>query len=687
MSPTLPNEIYQKIKIKLNEIHTRLAKQEKEHLVAQIQFLNSIQKEIDSKLDSFNQNAEWDTFTIAFYGETNAGKSTLIEALRIYFKEKTKMDSWNEFKNIHEIFLKEKENLKQSMLEQEEDIERLSRHIAEQIEQEVQNRKSFWYRLISFFKSRTPAIQIKKFEKELDDKKSLYVKTQKNFEALLNNQDNDRLLNLSDGVIIGDGRSDFTRKTTSYAFNINNQNFQILDVAGIEGDESQVIDSIDSATKKAHCVFYITRSPTPPQKGDDGKEGTLEKIKKHLGAQSEVYAIFNKSITNPRQLEQALINEGERQSLQVLDEKMCEALGEHYIGRKNLCAKVAFLALAECLFDEKTKQEREKFLSKYDSETLLQKSGFSDFADFIARSLIKNTQAKIKKSHYKKASEILCEFQTLLTEVSRKFQDLLSDAQNEVDNTKNNLERIKIQNLKIISNKIDKYIEKFKINVRIDTYDFIDSDVSDKEFEETFKIIIRQEQKILENNLILDDEFKKLQEDIKEELENLKRRISYAIQDFNHNLKIDFEHNISMDMKSGIDTVGIFASLLGVVGIYFTLANFWNPVGWTAAALTGIATLIGFGKSIYKFFSSDYKKSEQKRAANENLKRISENIKENIEVELEKLRRNINEYIQNIQRECETVTEHMREPYIFICQTQKEIRQLTYQIQHEGELP
>ncbi|WP_334087013.1 hypothetical protein [Helicobacter typhlonius] len=211
--------------------------------------------------------------------------------------------------------------------------------------------------------------------------------------------------------------------------------------------------------------------------------------------------------------------------------------------------------------------------------------------------------------------------------------------------------------------------------------------MSDKEFEERFKIIIQQEQKTLKNNLIFDKEFERLQKDIQEELDNLKRRISYMIQDFNYNLQIDFGHDISMDMKSGIDTVGIFASLLGAVGIHFTLANSWNPVGWTAAALMGIAMLIGLGKSIYKFFSSDYKKSEQKRVANKNLERISENIKENTEKELEKLRRNVNEYMQTLQQECETVTEHIREPYIFICRIQKEVKQLTYQIQREGELP
>ncbi|WRA41303.1 hypothetical protein KVJ61_03305 [Helicobacter pylori] len=38
------------------------------------------------ELESLKNNEEWENFTIAFYGETGAGKSTLIECLRMFFK-------------------------------------------------------------------------------------------------------------------------------------------------------------------------------------------------------------------------------------------------------------------------------------------------------------------------------------------------------------------------------------------------------------------------------------------------------------------------------------------------------------------------------------------------------------------------------------------------------------------------
>ncbi len=53
------------------------------------------------ELESLKNNEEWENFTIAFYGETGAGKSTLIECLRLFFKEPSKMDQQERFKRLY----------------------------------------------------------------------------------------------------------------------------------------------------------------------------------------------------------------------------------------------------------------------------------------------------------------------------------------------------------------------------------------------------------------------------------------------------------------------------------------------------------------------------------------------------------------------------------------------------------
>ncbi len=53
------------------------------------------------ELESLKNNEEWENFTIAFYGETGAGKSTLIECLRLFFKERSKRDQQERFRRLY----------------------------------------------------------------------------------------------------------------------------------------------------------------------------------------------------------------------------------------------------------------------------------------------------------------------------------------------------------------------------------------------------------------------------------------------------------------------------------------------------------------------------------------------------------------------------------------------------------
>lgn len=52
--------------------------------------LRQMQAGFDHELGLLEEHAEWEKFTIAFFGETNAGKSTIIESLRILFNEQSR---------------------------------------------------------------------------------------------------------------------------------------------------------------------------------------------------------------------------------------------------------------------------------------------------------------------------------------------------------------------------------------------------------------------------------------------------------------------------------------------------------------------------------------------------------------------------------------------------------------------
>lgn len=90
------DHIYESIIDEVNHLLTSLDEQKFENSIQQTKELAKTQlvglhKNLIADLGSLQKNAEWKTFTIAFYGETNAGKSTLIEILRILLDEASKV--------------------------------------------------------------------------------------------------------------------------------------------------------------------------------------------------------------------------------------------------------------------------------------------------------------------------------------------------------------------------------------------------------------------------------------------------------------------------------------------------------------------------------------------------------------------------------------------------------------------
>ena len=448
------NKIYESIQIEIQAVIHELIKQQNQGRLAEdistaVENLSLLNDQLQAELEKLKASSEWKRFTIAFYGETNAGKSTLIEALRLQLGEKTKQESQQEFKRIQQEFGLTQESFDEvrcNIIETEKAIEIVDQELAalsqkyapkvlqaelainqteeklaqetaeltskqtkvvheleseilklnEQLEK-IKAELNWWKKIIAWF-SKSPekkqladithhVVKVKQQQKieqkdllshhqtlknlaytalaELQTKKELETsqiakkkqelqEKQRKAEAERSRLDNKakELAKFSDGQIIGDGRSDFTRENTTFDFNLGEQLFSLIDVPGIEGDEAVVSKPIEEAVRKAHAVFYVTRTARPPQSSDgntSNAKGTLEKIKAHLGAQSEVWSIYNHPANSPRQLSSPLLNEDNRNSLVAMDEKLKVELKEQYCGSLVISARPAYLALTECI--------------------------------------------------------------------------------------------------------------------------------------------------------------------------------------------------------------------------------------------------------------------------------------------------------------------------------------------------
>ncbi len=212
---------------------------------------------------------------------------------------------------------------------------------------------------------------------------------------------------------------------------------------GIEGSEQKVIDQISNATQKAHAIFYVTKKPTPPQKGEEGKRGTIEKIQKQLGSQTEVWAIFNKPINNPRALKDGLINESEKEILKILNKEMKNILGKHYMGYKAVSAQVAFYGLSQALIPETDfDKNKQKFLEVFkEKEWLLYKSRFQQLGEFITETLIENSRKKIIESNCNKALKAIEKLQEAIkTTIDRQIDPTIREIKNHHQEVCDNLD-------------------------------------------------------------------------------------------------------------------------------------------------------------------------------------------------------------------------------------------------------
>ncbi len=271
---------------------------------------------------------------------------------------------------------------------------------------------------------------------------------------------------LQDGVIIGDGRSDFTLETKSYTLKHSNQSFVLLDVPGIEGDEKKVKQQISNATKKAHAIFYVTKTPAPPQKGEEGKEGTIEKIQSQLDSQTEVYTIFNKPINSPRALKDRLIDENEKESLKILNKKMKAILGKHYEGYKAVSAQAAFYGLSSALLPETDfYKNKQKFLEIFKvEELLLYKSQFKQLGEFIAGTLLENSRKKIIESNCNKALKVIEKLQkAITTTIDREINPAIKEIKNAQLEAYDNIDRSRDKFVSNLNNSVSKEIERFKL--------------------------------------------------------------------------------------------------------------------------------------------------------------------------------------------------------------------------------
>ncbi|HIC0594841.1 TPA: hypothetical protein ACWZTN_005171, partial [Klebsiella pneumoniae] len=689
-----PSDVYQNISLEVDHILQNLAQTTSDPSLQQAndnacQQLDGFRQKLNKNIESLQKNAEWDTFTIAFYGETNAGKSTVIETLRILLNEKSKLSrqqAFRAFQQTHKLTDSDIEILQRNLLENEKRASELEKAIEainlEYIdrEQAFQNkidaitaliaaqRKQFslWRKFIHLW---VKTNEQKEKEAQLALKQSLEHEKSEALEFLqakkrecdshsaslrqlqsVQKSKLEELSRLADGEIIGTGVSDFTMDTALYPFEVGTQRFALLDVPGIEGKESKVLAQVQQAVEKAHAVFYVTSKPTAPQKGDENTPGTLEKIKDHLNAQTEVWTLFNKRITNVVQLNRpSLVSDDEHLSLDDLNKKMSQQLGENYRNTFSVSALPAFLSVAEHLVPSSDNaKRRSKLLEKFDPEDVLEKTGFKGFLALLTEQLVSDSKAKITRSNFNKARTTV---ENIISELSylqkESYGRLAKQLQNDTANAHHLLD-IALESLRnrLISQG-ENAVDEFRSRARKQIYSEIDDDISNDRFKDRLETSIKQQHEVLERTL--PDIFKNELDTFKDEIEYTVQRFQKYAQDILatyakiQKQKFDNDFEVKIDIDNGLKLTSLVATVVG------SALMFWNPAGWLILAPALAGMVFAAYKAVRSFFSSSYKIAQQKQSADDNLNKIARNMKSRIEEGIDSVFPELEEKIEQLK--------------------------------------
>ena len=191
-----------------------------------------------------------------------------------------------------------------------------------------------------------------------------------------------------DGLIVGDGRHDFTKTYEEYRLSIGGHQFTLIDVPGIEGNEEEFKDIIQTALHKAHCIFYVQGHNKKPE------EATARKIKKYLGDWVKVYSIYNvrggAGNYDEEDERETLLTEGVLKTENLIHIEFKRILGDVYAGHITLQALLAMCANA--VFSEQREDliNTQQKLFRYfgNAERIMQFSQFQTLNYLVERERI-----------------------------------------------------------------------------------------------------------------------------------------------------------------------------------------------------------------------------------------------------------------------------------------------------------
>ncbi|BDQ66132.1 hypothetical protein NUITMVS3_33890 [Shewanella xiamenensis] len=466
-----------------------------------------------------------------------------------------------------------------------------------------------------------------------------------------------------DGLIIGTGKADFTQGNVAYNLNLGNRTFQLIDVPGIEGDESRFIKLVEEAVAKAHLVVYVNGTNKKPEKI------TSEKIKNYLRRGSKVFPLINirgsaDTYEFPEDRELLLNSHAKEiinQTTHVLD---------NVLGRSALLpghavqGLISFCALAHNNDTATTSihpdrevdlvRHQTNFLKHFgNTSTMLGFSGINTVAD-VVRGKLDTYQEDIIECNKDKIKQLLSEtissLQSSLDELNdyiRKMQPEFKKCRTAIQEAIKSFERMTLTGQKNTFQ--NTFIQLMDESDYIVEQYFGEGERIKSKIEQAFEKLAAEAQTSIEkqNAENMQDLSQRIQSAIKRLLEDMQRvelEQSIAAEAFTDT---KFNHAKDLGWNLGLSDFGSFAFQVGSYALSgFTIGSAFPVIGNIAGAIGG--AVVGIVMGLFGLFTS-----KEKRIRNAQSE-VREKIESVCEEKLEAIESNVAKIVARVRSQVES---------------------------------
>lgn len=466
-----------------------------------------------------------------------------------------------------------------------------------------------------------------------------------------------------DGKIIGTGRSDYTVSAEDYDLSINGKTFTLIDIPGIEGNESKFEEIISSSLDRSHIIFYINGS------GKKIEKATLEKIKKYMHDGTSVYTIFNVHCKPKKERIPDIdgtyseeLREAYSQSADIIrqtEKELKSFLGANYKGSVCVNGLLSFCGLAldangatSIVYDKNKalRSDQKKYLKEYEGsrDAMLADSRISEISEIITDK-VSRFDKYIYDENIKKLKNRLTEMTEKVRETKENYSEMINKISGDYLNFESNCRGAR-----------DEYIHSLRqigyhaasdafSDIKEELFDMIERDGGKTKAKTIQQYFDDHKNQITEE---LQKSLNQRMENLKEDyINNINEAVERLVKDFDRD-QIIFKVSLSSQNMSIDDSFAAafkynwksfgkdFLEVASLALSGFAVGNAFLPViGGIIGAAAG--ALLGVLSSIWNFFANEATR----------INRAKEKLQHTIDEQIESVDSEIRQQIENLDFE------------------------------------